>query len=167
MGTPGPTPASRLKWVAALLACLAIPLVLIYSKQPGGGGGGASDVCFARSDFDVMFTARVSHPDPQLSDFLRDHKIHAHYPSFDELLHAIYHTNRSVYADFTLPAEMPEAPYYSGQTSSLTTDFLAQLHPEPIKLMVEVGGDVAGRLRPYWDVLVGTASPNHVDQTAT
>ena len=144
MGTSTTHPMSRLKWAAVLMACLAIPLFLFYGKQPGGTG--SSDVCFRSSDFEVMFAAKVSHPDPQLSGFLRLQKIHPHYPSFDELLHTIYHTNRSVYSDFTLPTEMPEAPYYPGQTSSLTTDFLAQLHPEPIKFMLEVGGWGAMRM---------------------
>lgn len=71
-----------------------------YSHDQNGMLKSAEDpskTCFSTEDFKIMFTARVANPDPQLTSYLELHKVHRHYPDFQELLETLYHTKKSIY----------------------------------------------------------------------
>jgi len=115
-----------------------------YSHDQNGMLKSAEDpskTCFSTEDFKIMFTARVANPDPQLTSYLELHKVHRHYPDFQELLETLYHTEKSIYDDFTLPVDMAPAGY-NGRTTQTTVAHLQELHKGPIKFMVEVGSFV-------------------------
>jgi len=94
-------------------------------------------MCFSQPDFEVMFTARVAVPDPQLRQYLDGHPPQEHYPTFEELMRTFYRQD-SIYQHFEMPAGIHDINW-TGQVSNKTTAHIAHLHPGPIKLMVEVG----------------------------
>ncbi|PSC69003.1 histidine triad nucleotide-binding 3 [Micractinium conductrix] len=104
--------------------------------------GGCSGVCFEQEDYDSMFTARVSMSNYFLDDFLENHKPHPHYPAFQELVSTLHHSQDSPYKGFQLPADMPEFEYGMTHVTQASLNFLATLHPEPVKFMIEVGSFV-------------------------
>lgn len=123
---------------AVTLIFSVIVLFALRSRNVTNTLKSSSDICFTQHDFNRMFTAKVSSPDSQLAVYLEATKPTRHYPTFPELLNTMYHTQTSIYANFTSP-DLPEMAVYNGGTTQHTVEFLSELHPEPIKFMLEVG----------------------------
>ena len=76
-----------------------------------GAAPDASNICFSKDDYAVMYTAKVARPDALLRGTLDAMKPVQHYPSYAELMKTLHHTDGSIYDNWTLPADIPSYDY--------------------------------------------------------
>lgn len=96
---------------------------------------GNGTICFQRGDFQHMFSARTARPDKQLASYMLQHPAEQHYPTYQEIHQALFHTETSIYAGFQPLPSM----WYGGGVTQDTIAFLRSQLQRPVKFMVEVG----------------------------